>query len=269
MLVGKQFAGAPHAGLHFIEYQQRLMRIAGAAGGFEKGFLRGQHAALALHRLDNHGTGLRADGRFERGGIVIGHMGDGRRQRGEILAVFGLTAHRHGKQGAAVEAVDASDDFALALAEMVARVFARQLQRRFVGFGARVAEKRLVGKRGTHQLLRQRLCGFGGVDIGNMPQLVRLLFERFNQRRVAMPQCVYCNAARQVDVFAPFGVPHAATLRMIGNDGGKRKIGGEIILHGAASFGGVCCRGLLCAARALISIRFLLVQTACFIWQAV
>ena len=117
----------PHAGLHFVEYQQRLMRIAGAAGGFEKGFLRRQHAALTLHRLDNHGAGLRADGRFECGGIVIRHMGDGRWQRGEILAVFGLAAHRHGEQGAAVKAVYASDDFALALAEMVARVFARQL----------------------------------------------------------------------------------------------------------------------------------------------
>ena len=64
MLVGKQFARMPHAGLHFVQNQQSAVFVAQTACGL-KIFLGGrQDAAFALNRLDNHGAGFVADGCF-------------------------------------------------------------------------------------------------------------------------------------------------------------------------------------------------------------
>ncbi|MNV70416.1 hypothetical protein D3C71_1633820 [compost metagenome] len=56
--VGIQLAGATHAGLDFIKDQQRVVLIAQLAQTLQEGFLRRDHTALALHRLDDHRTGI-------------------------------------------------------------------------------------------------------------------------------------------------------------------------------------------------------------------
>lgn len=55
-------------------------------------------------------------------------------------------------------------------AVLVIRLLACQLQRRFVGLRAIVAEKRLVGKGGVNKLLRQTQHRLVGVTITQMPQ---------------------------------------------------------------------------------------------------
>ena len=148
-------------------------------------------------------------------------MGNALRQRRVVFAVFGLAADRYGKQRTAVEAVQAGDDFGFVFTKMITPIFSRQFQRGFVGFRAGIAEKHFVGKGMSYQLLRQFLCGFGGVDIGNVPQFLRLLRQCGNQIGMAVSQRVDRNAARQVDVFTAFGIPDAATKGAFGNHGGE------------------------------------------------
>ena len=104
---------------------------------------------------------------------------------------------------------------------MIATVFARQFQRGFVGFRAGIAKEYFVGEGMLYQLLRQFLCGFGGVDIRNVPQFLRLLRQRGNQIGMAMSQRVDRDTARQIDVFTAFGIPDAAAEGAFGNHGGK------------------------------------------------
>ena len=73
-------------------------------------------------------------------------MGNAGRQRRVVFAVFGLAADGYGKQGAAVEAVEAGDDFGFVFAKMIAAVFARQFQRGFIGLCAGIAENTLSAK---------------------------------------------------------------------------------------------------------------------------
>ena len=79
-----------------------------------------------------------------------------------------------------MEAVQAGDDFGFVSAKMIATVFARQFQRGFVGFRTGIAKEYFVGEGVLYQLLRQFLRGFGGIDIGNVPQFLRLFRQRGN-----------------------------------------------------------------------------------------
>ena len=56
---------------------------------------------------------------------------------------------------------------------------------------------------------------------------------------MAVAECVYGNAAGQVDVLAPFGIPYAAALSAFGDDGGEGEVGGQVVLHDAVR---VFCR---------------------------
>lgn len=57
-----------------------------------------------------------------------------------------LTARTDGKQRAAMESIFKGYDAALMRAEFIVRIFARQLQRRFVRFRAGVTEKTFSAK---------------------------------------------------------------------------------------------------------------------------
>ena len=50
--IGEQFAGAAHAGLHLVEYQQQAFVIAKLSQGPKECRRCGTHAALSLQRLD-------------------------------------------------------------------------------------------------------------------------------------------------------------------------------------------------------------------------
>ena len=94
----------------------------------------------------------------------------------------------------------------------VVRVAARELQRRLVRLGARIAEEHAVGERRVDQPLRQPQRRLVGEPVRHVPQRARLLVERADHRRVAMPERGHGDAAREVDVHAALLVPHARAL---------------------------------------------------------
>ena len=85
-----------------------------------------------------------------------------------------------------MEAVEAGDDFGFVFAKMIAAVFACQFQCGFIGLCAGVAEKHFVGKGVFDQFFGQFLCRLGGVDIRNVPELLRLLGQGCDQIGMAM-----------------------------------------------------------------------------------
>ena len=174
VLVGEEFAGAPHAGLDFVEYQGGIETVAQFARGLQELGSRRQYAAFALHGFDDDGAGLRGYGLAQCGGVVEGDMDNAFGQRGEVAAVFGLAADGNGKQGAAVEGVGAGDDLVFAFAVAVAGVFARQFQGGFVGFRTRIAKEDFVGKGVLGQAFGQCLRGGCGIDVGDVPEFLRL-----------------------------------------------------------------------------------------------
>ena len=209
MHIGIQLAGAAHAGLDFVENQDRVVAIAQLAQPLQEGFLRRKHAALALHRFDDH----RAGGVVNQlaGGlqIVINTVTDIRRQRCEILRVGRLAARADGKERAPVEGIFKRPDAALVGTKFIVRIFARQLQRRFVGFRPRVTEKDLFGKRRIDQFFGEAQRGLVSKAVAGMPELRRLVIQRLTQRRVRVTQRVDCNPACKVDILFTLLIPQA------------------------------------------------------------
>ena len=209
MHIGIQLAGAAHAGLDFVENQHRVMTIAQLAQPLQEFFFRRKHAALALHRLDDHRTGGVVNQLAGRLQIVINTVTDIRRQRCEILRVGRLATRADGKERASVEGIFKRHDTALVGTKLIVRIFARQLQRRFVGFRPRVTEKDFFGKRRVDQFFGQAQRRLVGKAVAGMPKLRRLVIERLTQRRVRMPQRVHRNPTGKVDILFTLLIPQA------------------------------------------------------------
>ncbi|CCK14068.1 ion transporter, putative [Cronobacter universalis NCTC 9529] len=226
MHISVEVAGAAHAGLHFVENQQRVVAIAQLAQPLQEGFSSRHHAALALHRLDNHRAGIVINQR--RGGIeIVKHgMADLRRQRREILGIRRLAASGDGKQRAAVERVFKGHDAAFLRAVVVVGIFAGELQRRLVGFRAGVTEKDAIGEGGVNQAFGEAQHRLVGIPVAGMPDFRRLGFQRLAQFRVRVPERVYRDAAREIDILFAFLIPERGALGPYRNKRG-RSINGD------------------------------------------
>lgn len=128
------------------------------------------------------------------------------------VGVFGLPAHRHGEQRAAVERVIEGDDFGFVRAVAGDGVMTRQFERRFVGLCAGVGEEHPVGEGGVDQFARQAQRRFISEDIAGMPQSLALTLERLDQRRMAVPQRRHRDAAGKIDVLFSLLIPDSAAL---------------------------------------------------------
>ena len=156
-LVGEQFAGAAHAGLHLVEDQQQAVLVAKFAQRPQERGLDHAHAALAHDRLDHDRRGLGADGALHRVEIGERHLIEAVDRRAETFEIFLLPGGGERRQRAAVEGALESDDpvaFRKAVGEVV---FARHLDRAFHRLGAGIAEEDEVGEACFAQPLGQRV----------------------------------------------------------------------------------------------------------------
>jgi hypothetical protein len=87
-------------------------------------------------------------------------------------------------------------------------VLARQLQRRFVGFGAGVAEEGAVGEGGFGQGQAQAQHRLVGVAVTQVPQGVGLARQRVDHDRVAVAEAGDGDAGGEIEVMLAFLVPH-------------------------------------------------------------
>ena len=174
-LVGEQLAGAAHAGLHLVEDQQQAVLVAELAQRAEERRRDDAHAALALDRLDQDGGGLGPDRALDRFEIAERHLVEAVDRRAEAFEIFLLAGGGERRQRAAVEgALEGDDAVALGLAAR-RLVFARHLDRAFHRLGAGIGEEHVVGEARRAQPLGQPLALRNAIEIGDVPDLSRLL----------------------------------------------------------------------------------------------
>ena len=158
------------------------------------------HAALALHRLDHDGGRLRADGLLGRLQVAEGDEIEAGRRLTEALEVLLVAGSGDGGERAAVEGALEGDD-APALGVAVGEVVApRQLDGALAGLRARIAEEHLVGEGRLAQPLGQPLLAGDAVEVGAVPERVRLLGQRGDELGMRVAQRVDRDAAGEIEV---------------------------------------------------------------------
>ena len=141
--------------------------------------------------------------------------------------VFRLGRGRGGPQRPAVEPALERDD----LVALLGRVQAGQLDRRLVGFGARVAEERLAVKTPLGERLGPAALQLGVPSVGHVDQLAQLLADRLDHRRRAMSQQIAAPTVEQVEVAVPLRVPHVRSLAPHQADGKAIVVGNYVTLE--------------------------------------
>ena len=66
-----------------------------------------------------------------------------------------------------------------------------------------------------YQLLGNLNHRLGGEQVGNMHQLVRLLVDCVNDRRIGITQTVYTDTGSKIDVLLALNVPQSRTLAVV------------------------------------------------------
>ncbi len=203
VLIGAPLAGAAHAGLNFIDDQQR----AGGAGQrarLGKELLRQRaNAALALDGFDQNGADFVRKFGAQIGNIVEAHELDAGNDRPERLAILGLVGGRDGAEGAAVEALLEreklrADRFAFAAQQ--AGMGARQLQRAFPGFGAGVGEEDAIQAGALGEPQRKLRLALVIEEVRGVDERAALLGDGLLDRRMAVAERVDADAAEQIEI---------------------------------------------------------------------
>ena len=173
--MGPQLARAPGAALHLVIDEQQPVLLAQRPEPLQESGRRRADAALALDRLDEDRRRLRPDRLLRRREGAERHLVEALDLRAEALEVLLLAAGGDGGERAAVEsALEGDDAEALgpALGELVV---ARRLDRRLQRLGAGIGEEDAVGEARRRQPVGQLLAIRDAVEVGDVPDLRRLL----------------------------------------------------------------------------------------------
>ncbi len=135
--------------------------------------MRHHDAALALNRFDHNGDGLIVDGPLDRGDVVEVDQLEAGHQRLKSLMIFLLAGGAERAERAAVERSQRRDDLEAPAVAMTPS--ARELDRRFVRFGAGIAEEHAPVAKQTAQSRGQPRHRFGMEHVGDVRQLFGLL----------------------------------------------------------------------------------------------
>ena len=156
--VGEEPPGAAHAALHLVEHQQQAMLVAKLAQRPQVRLRQHPDAALALHRLQQDASGLRANGGPDGGEVAEGHLIEAVHLRAETVEVLLLPAGGDGGQGPAMERAFEGDQ-AEALGCAVRRVMlAHHLDGALQRLGSGVGEEHRLGEGRVHQPTGQPLA---------------------------------------------------------------------------------------------------------------
>ncbi|MNU93415.1 hypothetical protein D3C71_833570 [compost metagenome] len=135
-------------------------------------------------------------------------MDDISRFRAETVGILRLPAHRNRKQRTTVEGIMEGNNLGFVRTVTRRGVITRQLKGGFIGFGAGVHEQHTLGKGGVDYLTPQTQRRFVGEHVAGVPQGFALGFQRFNQRRMAVPQRRHRNTAREINVLFTLLIPN-------------------------------------------------------------
>jgi len=204
----EKLSGASDARLHFIEAQERAVFIAKRSQCWQEARGWGNDASFSLHWLDEDRGNVRTHRRAHGIDVSIRHVRDAFERWAETFAVLGRTRQSDRAHGSSVKGILEGDD-AVTL-RLVFRIepASSELQHRFVGFGARVAEEGAIHARALTKLV-------GESNVLRIEEVVRhvhqspgLRRDRVDQARMRVTQRAHGHARTKVQVPSSFSVPH-------------------------------------------------------------
>ena len=108
-----------------------------------------------------------------------------------------------------MECVQRRDDANFFRAIVIVRIAPGELERGFVRFRTRVAQEHALGEGGIDQLFREPKRRLVGHPVGHMPERLRLVEKRLDDRWMTVTEGGDGHSAREVDVHPPLLVPDA------------------------------------------------------------
>ena len=176
LLVAEQGAEPPHACLHLVRDEHQVLFVTPGADLREVIRVRHVHAALSLHRLQQHRAGLIRGGLLDGVHVVIRHVDEPRHQRPPVVLVVRLSGSRHHGHGAPVKRVVRRDDLVGAVQVQLA-VLAGELAHPLVGLRPGVAEEHPVHAGIVDQDLGQLELRNGVEQVAHLQDHARLLLD--------------------------------------------------------------------------------------------
>ena len=198
-LIGEELAAAAHAALHLVEQQEQPELVADRAQATQELDIGGADAALALNRLDHDRRRLGADRGAQLVHVAEGDLVEAARGRPEAFQVLGIPGRREGGQGPPVEGARAGDDARALRPPGVVMILARHLDHALDRLGARVAEEDPVREAVRAEALGQAPRLGDLVEIGDVPELLRLRGQGRDHVRMGMAQGVDRDAGREIE----------------------------------------------------------------------
>src|SRR5262249_34727057 len=155
---------------------------------------------------------VRTDGALARREVAKGHLIEPIERRTETVEIFLVPRGRDGRKRAAMEGTFESDEpIALRLAGG-RMIFARHLDRAFQRLGTRVLEKHGVGEARGAQPVGKFLSLRNAIEVGNVPNLLRLLGQRLDQIGMGMSERIDGNPSRKIEIPLTIGREQPSAL---------------------------------------------------------
>ena len=208
VLVGEPVAGPPETGLHLVENQQQVVLIGQPAEPLEEAFRRNPDASFALDRLDHDRGGLIVDERLDGGQVSMRSVDEAGHQRPEAFVILRLRRGCRRAERPPVKSALECDN----LVTVLGRVQADQLDGRFIGLGAGVAEEGLPAETPLAQGLGPAALEFGIPGIGDVDQPGDLILDGSDDRGGAVPQQAAAPTGKQVEIAVALGIPNVRPL---------------------------------------------------------
>jgi len=213
VLIDEPLARAAQPALDFVHHEQPTLAVAKLAQIAQVPHRGDIDSAFALDRLDQHRDDAlvaRSDlpHRFD---VVERHTHEARHQGFESLLHFAVAGGRERRERSPVESLVHDHDPG-ALHPLAVAVQARELDRGFVGFTARVAEEHAVGAAYCRELVRESFLFGDAVEVGGVDQTRALLRDRPGEFRVTVAERVDRDSRKRIEVPLAGFVPHPHAL---------------------------------------------------------
>ncbi|MNZ65381.1 hypothetical protein D3C78_835740 [compost metagenome] len=214
MLMSKQLACTAYSRLNFIHDKQYALLLTQRCKLLHVILIGRVNTAFGLHHLQHNCSCVLCDCSLKRCKIIKRNGLEAFRQRSKAFLHLILASGCQSSKRTAMERLLERNDFIAAVIQNLLVVSARQLDRSFVRFSARIAEKHRVSaaivcnELGCLSLIRNTK------QIGYMPQLIQLLNKSFFDLLWGMPKIGYGNSAHKIKIFVPLVIPKPASFAL-------------------------------------------------------
>ena len=201
MLERPRLAGTEQAALYLVHEEEDALFAAERFNTLGVFGVHGPDAAFALYDFDENGGGFGSNSGLKHVQIAPRHGLEAVRDGREPVLKTLLPRGGHRRIRAAVERLVQRNDFVGVDVLHPLHVAAGQLDLRFVGFRAGVAEERLSKVAQGQQFLGQFKLFFLIEEIAHMDELAGLFLDDLSDFLVAVAEAGYRDPGQQVDVF--------------------------------------------------------------------